>query len=60
LDFFDLLEDPHELNNAYLEPAYQDIIAALKLEILSQRESLGDMDEDNPEILEIISKNWNN
>ncbi len=57
-DFFDLQEDPHELYNAYHEPRYQDIIAGLKLEIIRQREELGDTDEGNSEILEIIAQHW--
>jgi len=57
-DFFDLQEDPHELHNAYNEPPHQDIIAGLKQEILRQRELLGDTDEENSEILEIIARHW--
>ena len=58
-DFFDLEKDPKETHNAYNDPEYQDIINALKAEILRQRESLGDTDVDNPEILEIIKTHWN-
>jgi hypothetical protein len=57
-DFFDLHEDPDELRNAYRDPQYQEIISDLKQELLRQREMLGDLDEDNPEILKIIAEHW--
>ncbi|MDH4203841.1 MAG: sulfatase-like hydrolase/transferase, partial [Phycisphaerae bacterium] len=59
-DFFDLQKDPHELHNAYNDPQYQDVIKAMKAEILHQRKLLGDTDEDNPEIQKIIANHWNN
>lgn len=58
-DFFDLEKDPKQLHNAYKDPEYREIIAQMKQEILHQREVLGDTDADNPEILEIIEKHWN-
>lgn len=57
-DFFDLEKDPHELYNAYADPQYGDIIKGMKEELRHQRELLGDTDEDNPEILEIIKNHW--
>jgi len=57
-DFFDLQEDPKELHNAYNDPKYNEIIDKMKVEITHQRELLGDTDEDNPEILEIIAEHW--
>jgi len=35
-----------------------EIIKEMKAEILRQRELLGDMDADNPEIQEIIAGHW--
>ena len=58
-DFFDLKEDPNELHNAYEDEQYQEIIKEMKNQILHQREILGDRDEENPEILEIIKEHWN-
>lgn len=58
-EFFDLQEDPHELRNAYQDPKYQDIIIEMKEEIIKQRALLGDTDEHNPEILDIIAEHWN-
>ncbi len=47
-----------ESHNAYGDPQYQDIIAGLKEELIRQRKLLGDTDEGNIEILEIIAKHW--
>lgn len=57
-DFFDLHVDPHELYNAYHDPKYKEIIIQMKNELIHQRDLLGDTDKDNPEILEIIAKHW--
>jgi len=57
-EFFDLQNDPHELHNAYNDPQYQNIISEMKNEIIKQRKMLGDLDEDNEEIREIIAKHW--
>ena len=57
-DFFDLQNDPNELHNAYSDPQYQDIISMLKDELIKQRQLLGDSDEDNSEILNIIAEHW--
>ena len=37
---------------------YSDIIAGLKEELIEQRQLLGDTDEDNSEILNIIAEHW--
>ncbi|MBP0902972.1 sulfatase [Mariniflexile gromovii] len=58
-DFYDLKEDPNELRNAYNDPKYKEIIKQMKQEILKQRKVVGDLDANNPEILEIIKKHWN-
>lgn len=59
-EFFDLREDPKELHNSYDDLRYGEIIKEMKTEILHQRQSLGDIDRNNPEILEIIANHWNN
>jgi arylsulfatase A-like enzyme len=58
-EFYDLNEDPHELHNAFEDPKYTEIIKAMKAEILNQRQVVGDNDKNNPEILEIIARHWN-
>jgi len=57
-DFFDLKKDPHELHNAYNEPEYHNIIKQMKKEILRQRKILGDTDDDNPQMKEVIDKHF--
>ena len=47
-----------ELHNAYSDPKYAEIIAELKEELIAQRLLLGDRDEKNPEILNIIAEHW--
>nr|WP_299073376.1 sulfatase [uncultured Allomuricauda sp.] len=58
-DFFDLEKDPNETHNAYNDEEYQDVIKEMKAEILRQRETLGDTDKDNPEVLQIMEDHWN-
>jgi arylsulfatase A-like enzyme len=58
-DFFDLQNDPNELRNAYHDPQYREIIEDLKIELIRQRELLGDTDEENDEIRSIIAAYWN-
>ncbi len=41
-EFYDLEEDPLELNNAYDEPAYRDRISSLKKRIMELRDHYGD------------------
>jgi hypothetical protein len=57
-DFFDLEKDPMEMQNAYSNPYYQNVITQLKEELMQQRLLLGDTDKDNPEILNIIAAHW--
>ncbi len=58
-EFYDLKNDPQELNNRYNDPAYKEIIAELKAELKKQREELNETDEKYPEIQAIIEKHWN-
>ncbi|QCX36940.1 sulfatase [Aureibaculum algae] len=58
-DFFDLEKDPKETHNAYNDAEYQEIIKEMKVEIMKQREALGDTDPDNQEIHDIIKAHWN-
>jgi len=57
-EFYDLVKDPGEMNNCYRAPEYQEVVQSLKAEMKRLRRELGDTDEDNPRIHEIISANW--
>ncbi len=59
-DFYDLEKDPKELHNAYNDEEYQGIIKEMKAEIIKKRKALGDTDENNQEVLQIIEKYWDN
>ena len=57
-EFYDLKKDPGEMNNAYNDPQYQDIIKEMKEEILRQRELYDDTDEGNELIRKVIEEAW--
>ena len=51
-ELFDLQKDPHELNNVYHDPAYQEIVTALKAELRQRQTAVGDQpyihEDDHP------------
>ena len=57
-ELYDLVKDPHEMNNVYDEPIYQDVVAALKKELLSLKEHVGDRDEQYPKLMEVRRQVW--
>ncbi len=58
-EFYDLTKDPKEMNNAYKDPAYKDIIANLKEQLVAKRKELNEEDgEKYPHIQKIIDKHW--
>ena len=59
-EFYDLVKDPHEMNNCYSSPEYQQIIQSLKSELKRLRREIGDTDEENTRIRQIISACWDN
>ncbi|MGP1994353.1 sulfatase family protein [Zobellia laminariae] len=58
-EFYDLKNDPKEMNNAYADPAYAETIADLKKELLRLREDLNETDEKYPHIQKVIDAHWN-
>ncbi len=59
-EFYDLENDPKEMNNLYTDPAYKDIIANLKDQLVEKRKELNEEDNENfPHIQEVINKHWN-
>lgn len=58
-EFYDCNSDPLENTNEYCNPIYREIIARMKLSLLSTREELLETDKDYPEIQKIIDKHWN-
>lgn len=57
-EFYDLQEDPSEMNNRYNDPAYAGVIAALKTELLQLKEKYDDKDDKYPVMQEIFQKYW--
>jgi arylsulfatase A-like enzyme len=57
-EFYDLLNDPHELQNAYRDPDYQGVIDAMKNRISELKAAVGDTDDHFPVMDKIISANW--
>ncbi len=57
-EFYDLRNDPNELNNLYGDPAYAETIAKLKSDLKAMREDLNETDAKYPHIQKIIDENW--
>ena len=57
-EFYDLKEDPKEDHNAYTDAQYAKVIKEMKMELLKQKELVGDLDEDYPVMKEIFAKHW--
>jgi len=57
-EFYDLTNDPKEMNNAYDDPAYQKTIAALKNDLIALREDLNETDAKYPHIQKVIDEHW--
>lgn len=59
-EFYDLSKDPKEMNNAYNDPAYKDIIKELKQQLKEKRKSLNEEDGSKfPHIQKVIDEHWN-
>ncbi|GGZ24519.1 acetylglucosamine-6-sulfatase [Echinicola pacifica] len=58
-EFYDLNEDPQEMDNRYGDPAYAGKIAELKEQLILKREELNETDENYPHIQKIIEQHWN-
>tara|TARA_B100002019_G_scaffold164054_1_gene141584 strand:- start:1275 stop:2063 length:789 start_codon:yes stop_codon:yes gene_type:complete len=58
-EFYDLKNDPKEMNNLYADEKYQHIIKELKAELLVKKQKLEDTDESYPELMELRNKFWN-
>lgn len=58
-EFYDLKKDPNEMNNAYGDPQYKEVISELKERLKSERERLNETDAKYPHIQKIIEEHWN-
>jgi N-acetylglucosamine-6-sulfatase len=57
-EFYDLKNDPLEMNNCYENPKYKAIIQKLKVELAQKRKELNEEDQKYPHIQNIIDANW--
>jgi len=58
MELYDLAKDPHEMDNVYDDPAYEEVATRLKNELLAKKRQLGDTDEEYPELLERRDEVW--
>ncbi len=58
-EFYDLETDPHEMNNLYDHPEYQDQISEMKEKLRQTRIELQETDESHPDIQKVIDLHWN-
>jgi uncharacterized sulfatase len=58
-EFYDLVNDPHELVNQYGNPKYADLIAQLKEQLRRERSQLNETDENYPDFQRVIDEHWN-
>lgn len=59
-EFYDLKNDPKEMNNAYNDPKYKEIIANLKEQLIATRKELKEEDGAKfPHIQKVIDAHWN-
>ncbi|MEL7496287.1 MAG: sulfatase [Planctomycetota bacterium] len=55
-EFYDLTQDPHEMNNLINDSSYQTKIAEMKKQLLQERIRVGDTDETFPEVKSLLEK----
>ena len=58
-EFYDLTNDPQEMDNRYDDPRYAETIVSLKARLKEMRKELKEDDSQYPEIQESIDKYWN-
>ncbi|MFV0396838.1 MAG: sulfatase [Bacteroidales bacterium] len=59
-ELLDLKADPTESRNLYTDSSYATVISELKEQLKAKRAEIQDTDADNPAILQIIAKHWDN
>lgn len=57
-EFYDLTVDPNEMNNAYGDEKYAEIIKDLKVQLKALRKANKEEDTDYPEIQKVIEEYW--
>lgn len=57
-EFYDLRNDPKEMDNKYGDEAYADVIKDLKVRLKNLRDEVKEDDSRYPEIVEVIEEYW--
>jgi len=57
-ELYDLVKDPHEVNNVYDDPARAHVVKELKAQLKQLREKYGDTDEAFPAVKKIVDEFW--
>lgn len=57
-ELYHVARDPQELRNVYRDPAYAEVVLALKSELLAIKDRIGDTDEKYPELMERRKAFW--
>ena len=57
-EFYDLTQDPKEMDNRYGDPEYADIIKDLKQRLKELRSKVKENDADFPEIEKVVKEYW--
>jgi arylsulfatase A-like enzyme len=58
-ELYDLAADPLEMNNVYPAAEYAEIREELKRRLLELKETVGDTDEQYPELMQVRDEVWN-
>lgn len=58
-EFYDLINDPEEMDNRYGQEKYADIISELKMHLKALREEVKEDDSKHPKIEKVVNENWN-
>ena len=58
-EFYDLINDPNEMDNRYARPEYADIVKDLKLRLQALRTKIKEDDADFPMIDKVVTEYWN-
>lgn len=57
-EFYDLQNDPHEMDNRYNDDGYLEVISSLKKELRRLREELNETDDKYPHLQAIVNRYW--
>jgi N-acetylglucosamine-6-sulfatase len=57
-ELYDLVKDPHEMNNVYADPSYANVASQLKARLAELKHCVGDSDERYPDLIRVHEAHW--